>query len=190
MTESDQTPHDARTGAQIPGVTAGPAGGAVRPRRIAPARNRRAKAQQAMKHWVHDTPARLHRRPAPAEHQAFPDLTPAEGAARTRSIKRELEEDRVLHLPGLDITRTATSVRDEPTDFTQRAEAHDEVARLTVYTLNAILLVMSFPVGMGMLIFNILGGENLRTTAHMIALTGLGIALNTTEMGSQILSVI
>ena len=51
------------------------------------------------------------------------------------------------------------------------------MARLTVYALNAAIMVFYFPLGFGLLIFNILGGENLRTTAHALALTGLGSAL-------------
>ena len=49
---------------------------------------------------------------------------------------------------------------------------------LTVYALNGILMLMAFPIGFALLVFNILGGENLRTTAHAIALTGLGTALS------------
>lgn len=192
MTEAQQTPREARTEAQTSaaGARAAKPAAPVRPRRVAAAQHRRAKAEQAMKHWVRDTPAKLHRRPAPAQHAPLPELAPSDRAKPAPSIMRELEGDGVIHLPGLDVKLTSSAIKDESTDFMERAEAHDDTARLTVYALNGILLLMSFPVGMGMLIFNILGGENLRTTAHMIALTGLGIALNTTEMGSQILNVV
>ncbi|MGO4915393.1 hypothetical protein [Pseudogemmobacter sp. W21_MBD1_M6] len=49
--------------------------------------------------------------------------------------------------------------------------------RLTVYTINATLMVIAFPIGFGVLMFNILGGENLRATAHAMSITGTAIGL-------------
>lgn len=49
--------------------------------------------------------------------------------------------------------------------------------RLTVYTINAALMVIAFPIGFGVLMFNILGGENLRATAHAMSITGTTIGL-------------
>ena len=57
------------------------------------------------------------------------------------------------------------------------AEHVDLIARTTVYVLNLIVLVFSLPVGLALLCMNILGGENLRTTAHTIAILGLFSAL-------------
>ena len=94
---------------------------------------------------------------------ALPDLTPA---APPEQAPRPW-------LPHAD----GGFLKDEPTDFRLRPEARDPVARLTVYVLNAIVMVLVFPVGFGLLIFNILGGENLRTTAHTLALTGTGMGL-------------
>ncbi|MCR8725690.1 hypothetical protein [Frigidibacter sp. ROC022] len=51
--------------------------------------------------------------------------------------------------------------------------------RLAVYALNGSILVMAFPVGMGMLTYNVMKGENLTATARMMALTGIGMALST-----------
>ena len=68
-------------------------------------------------------------------------------------------------------------VQYESTDFTERAETRDPIAQLTVYAMNATVLVLAFPVGFGLLIFNILGGENLRTTAHVLSLTGTGVGV-------------
>ena len=59
-----------------------------------------------------------------------------------------------------------------------REEHGDLTARLTVYVMNLIVIVFSAPVGLALLLMNILGGENLRTTAHVVALTGLFIALH------------
>ncbi|MCV6593216.1 MAG: hypothetical protein OIF48_09720 [Silicimonas sp.] len=58
-----------------------------------------------------------------------------------------------------------------------RAEHQDVVARLTVYVVNLIVITFAAPVGMVLLLFNILGGENLRTSAHALALTGTFLAL-------------
>lgn len=113
---------------------------------------------------------------------AFPDLEPASVAARRRRrnsgmISRSLEISHKIEL-------THDSVQDEETSPSLREEPRNEIAKITVYVLNLILMFLSFPVGMAVLIFNILGGENLRTTAHAIALTGMLIALSQTELGS------
>jgi len=60
------------------------------------------------------------------------------------------------------------------------------LARLIAYTLNFVLLILAFPVGFAMLIVNVLGGANLRTTVHVLALTGLAIAVVNTEVGARI----
>ncbi len=57
-------------------------------------------------------------------------------------------------------------------------EHGDPVARATVYVINMIVLIFAMPVGLALLCLNILGGENLRTTAHVLALTGLFLALD------------
>lgn len=58
-----------------------------------------------------------------------------------------------------------------------REEHGDTVARLTVYAMNLIVMVFSVPVGLALMLMNIIGGENLRTTAHVIALTGTFLGL-------------
>lgn len=65
-----------------------------------------------------------------------------------------------------------------------RDEHRDVVARITVYVLNLIVMVFALPLGLALLCLNILGGENLRTTAHILALTGLFMALATDESRS------
>lgn len=49
------------------------------------------------------------------------------------------------------------------------------VHRISIYTLNTTLLVVAFPVGAGMLVFNAAGRENLTATARAMAITGVGI---------------
>ena len=143
---------------------------AVKPRRV----------RKAKTHWIREAgempPTARHGRTSPLAR--LPELTPAGPAAEA--------EPGAAAMAKLRIEFTSEAIKDEETDFTRREESHDETARLTVYALNGILLFMAFPVGMGMLVFNILGGENLRTTAHMIALTGMGMALSMTHTGSAI----
>ena len=66
---------------------------------------------------------------------------------------------------------------DDVFDPALREEHRDLTARLTVYALNLTIMVFTLPVGLALLFMNILGGENLRTTAHVMALTGLFSAL-------------
>lgn len=56
-----------------------------------------------------------------------------------------------------------------------RPEASDPMGRLLVYTLTTALLFLAFPVGFALLIYNILGGEDLRATSAVIALTGVSM---------------
>lgn len=100
--------------------------------------------------------------------QANDDLAPAQPIGRAAAI-------RLSH----------ASAHDESTDFRDRPERHDPVACLTVYAMNAAIMLFYFPVGFALLIFNILGGENLRTTSHTLALTGLGMSLATTASAAM-----
>lgn len=68
-----------------------------------------------------------------------------------------------------------------------RPEADDIIARITVYAMNLSVLVFVFPLGLALLIFNVIGGENLRTTAHAMALTGMAMGLSMTDVGARIL---
>ena len=113
--------------------------------------------------------------------KALPELVPVE------EPKTEANAPALSERLGIDLNTTA--LQEEATDFRLREEARNPVARLTVYSLNAILLFLAFPVGFALLIFNILGGENLRTTSHALALTGLGIALTATDAGQRLFNL-
>ncbi len=115
---------------------------------------------------------------------SFPDLEPARVHRRKRAsqtLSRTLERS-----PKIELTRD--SAIDEAVTPEARQEPESMVARLTVYTLNTILMVIAFPVGLMMLLFNIVGGENLRTTAHVLALTGTAIGLSMTPLGQSLLA--
>lgn len=120
--------------------------------------------------------ARVSRAHVPARDR-LPALAPADTPTERR--------------PFVGVELHSNAIIDEETRFSRRAETKSEVARLTVYTLNLTLMLMAFPVGFALLVFNILGGENLRTTAHAMALTGFGIALaGMTGMGSASLGLL
>lgn len=88
------------------------------------------------------------------------------------------------------ISLTHGSAMEDVFDPKGHPEHFNLTARATVYVLNMMVLVMALPVGLGLLFFNILFGENLRTTAHVVALTGMGIALAQTPDGAALLAMI
>ena len=101
-----------------------------------------------------------------AQFAALPELGPAPSSSPVLGTVERM-----------GVRFDTASAQEEPTDFRDRLERKDPIARLTVYALNAAVIVFFFPLGFALLIFNILGGENLRTTAHAMALTGLGMAI-------------
>ncbi|MBT8460565.1 MAG: hypothetical protein KJN60_12920 [Boseongicola sp.] len=105
---------------------------------------------------------------------ALPDLEPP--------------EDNLRHIFSADtITLSHSSSMEDVFDPKKRPENKNAVARATVYVMNLIVLVMALPVGLALLFFNILFGENLRTTAHVIALTGMAMALTTMPGNADLL---
>jgi len=118
---------------------------------------------------------------------AFPDLEP-DGAAAWRKRRRSRTLSRSLEFaPRIELVHD--SAQDEEMRPERREESTNEIARLTVYVMNIIAMLISFPIGMAVLLFNILGGENVRLTAHAIALAGFASALATTELGARILPI-
>lgn len=109
--------------------------------------------------------------PAAAE-DVFPTLEPAED---------RLARDRAQIFRSDAISLSQASAMEEALDPLARAEPEDLVARLTVYAMNLTVMVFALPVGLMLLLLNILGGENLRTTAHVMALTGMFLALAAVE---------
>lgn len=98
----------------------------------------------------------------------LPDLEPPE--VRLRRAKST-----IFAADSIALTHVATM--DDVFSPDDPVEHLDTTARLTVYTLNLIVLILAMPVGVALFFLNILGGENLRTTAHTIALVGLFSAL-------------
>jgi hypothetical protein len=113
--------------------------------------------------------------------EVLPDLEPAEDRLRRQRS----------HIFSSDaISLSHGSAVEDVFDPNKRAEHNDFTARMTVYVMNASIMVFALPVGLALLCLNILGGENLRTTAHVMALTGLFMVLSNTEEGARLLSFI
>ncbi len=98
----------------------------------------------------------------------LPDLEPPE-------IRLEREKSHIFSSDSIHLSQ-GSAIEDvfEPI---LREEHGDITARLTVYVMNLIVIVFAAPIGLALLLMNILGGENLRTTAHVVALTGVFMAL-------------
>lgn len=101
-------------------------------------------------------------------HDVLPDLAPPE-------VRLQKEKSHIFSSDA--ITLSHASAMDDVFDPALRAEHQDLTARLTVYAMNLTVMVFALPVGLALLFMNIIGGENLRTTAHVMALTGLFSAL-------------
>lgn len=108
----------------------------------------------------------------------LPDLEPAED--RLRRLKKQIFRSNSIQL-------SHASAMDDVLNPHDRPEHHDVIARATVYVMTMIALVMAMPVGLALLFFNIFWGENLRTTAHTVALTGMGLALAETPTGMALI---
>lgn len=121
-------------------------------------------------------PVRKIRRRRHRADEVFPELEPADAASR--GTRRTATFAETLH----EMRAQFDDIREDPgTD--------NPLSRLTAYALNLVLLVLAFPVGFAMLIVNVLGGANLRTTVHVLALTGAAIALVNTEAGARLLGL-
>ena len=110
-------------------------------------------------------------------HELLPELEPPE---------ERLHRSRAQIFAADTISLTHGSAMDDVFDPNQRLEHNDIVARLTVYVINLIVIVFALPVGLALLCLNILGGENLRTSAHVLALTGVFMALAASEGSGQL----
>lgn len=107
-------------------------------------------------------------------HRSLPHLAPPE--ERLRTHKRQI-------FSSDEISLSHASLHDDALGLAVRPERKDQIARVTVYTLNLTVMVFAVPAGLVLLLMNILMGENLRTTAHVMALTGLFSALAAANPG-------
>lgn len=118
--------------------------------------------------------------PTSVQHKSLPELAPPE--ERLRSHKGQIFSSDAISL-------SHSSEMDDVFEVAVRPERTDLKARLTVYALNMTIMVFTVPVGMALLVLNVMGGENLRTTAHCMALTGLFSALAAANPGLMSLPI-
>jgi hypothetical protein len=91
-------------------------------------------------------------------------------------------------LPPEPIGRTATedrlsSVFRVVSDL--EAEENSIPGKIAIYVLNSTIMVMSFPVGMGLLTYNILKGGRITATARTMAMTGVAIGFAETSFAQN-----
>lgn len=121
-------------------------------------------------------PVRGDRHRHKAHHPALPDLAPAETCGAV--------DNRRSHL-----ARVRDTIATQFAELRSNPDARNPLARLTVYALNAVLLILAFPVGFALLLVNVLLGENLRFTVHVLALTGLAVSLSSSETFARLLGI-
>ena len=121
-------------------------------------------------------PVRNRRQTKRRAHPALPDLEPAESGAPSDARPSQLARIKA------DVAAQFGELKTDP-------DARNPLARLTVYALNAVLLIVAFPVGFALLLVNVLLGENLRITVHVLALTGLALSLSSTDTVARVLGI-
>lgn len=62
--------------------------------------------------------------------------------------------------------------------------------QLAVYLMSITMMMLSFPVGFIMLVYNLVRGENVNLTARAMALTGVGVGMVSTTGVAQYLSIL
>lgn len=119
-------------------------------------------------------PRRRHTRTR--QHDIFPDLEPEAPPSRSEILRTRAEQ-------------ALATLREQFSDAVENPASRNPLARLIVWTMNLVLLIVAFPIGFAMLLLNILGGENLRATAQVMALTGLALALSSAGDGLFLLGL-
>jgi hypothetical protein len=61
---------------------------------------------------------------------------------------------------------------------------------MTVYVMTITLMVLSFPIGFAMLVYNVLRGENLQATARIMSLTGVGLGFTTVNVSQALAGIV
>ncbi|MBN2905902.1 MAG: hypothetical protein JXJ18_04245 [Rhodobacteraceae bacterium] len=128
------------------------------------------------------TPLQADAAPKPAARPT--PLTPEQAEARYAAASEEALRKARMAIFASDLIETEDRKRPKPRPEPGLAE------QLTVYVMSMTLMVLSFPVGFGVLIFNIIAGENLRNTARAMALTGVGFAVNGTDIAQRLADLI
>ncbi|MHC0053136.1 hypothetical protein [Actibacterium sp. D379-3] len=112
------------------------------------------------------------------------DDTPAHASVHDMS----LEEERLRR------NRKTIFTDGEPaTKASRRPPPRDEIGlleQLTTYVMTITIMVLSFPVGVAMLIYTVLRGENLNMTARAMSLTAVGVGLASSPVSDMLTAMI
>ncbi len=114
-------------------------------------------------------------RPKPAEAPAAAMLASAEAAGIVAAAPRAVVPNRPQVREDLARIREALYPPEPENAPARRREPL--VRRVTLYSLNATLLLAAPPVGAALLTYNVLGRENPRVTSRVMALTGAAFAM-------------
>ncbi|RVV98581.1 hypothetical protein EKE94_06610 [Mesobaculum littorinae] len=131
------------------------------------------------------TPER--RRRAMAEADLRRDATAARRRARDRLMEASPVEPANDYEP--DEAATIRALRASQADLAEdRRQELNLPTKLTIYTMNSTLCIMAFPVGAGLLTYNLLRGNggSVRATASAIALTGVALTILGQPMGADL----
>lgn len=119
-------------------------------------------------------------RPSPMRHDAEEELN------KVVSVDPAREEDRLRRARGRifagDLIENTLSQR-----HTQQ-KSIGTLQQIAVYLMTITILVLSFPIGFIMLVYNLVRGESMNATARVMALTGVGVGVTSDLAISQALS--
>ena len=127
----------------------------------------------------------------------MPVASPAASGGTTRTapfvaqdidgtIRSQLREALYPSAPG----KKDTIVLFGPGRPEDQLDRSDVVNRLSTYALNTTVMVAALPVGVALMTYNVLGGENLRLTSQVTALTGAFLGLGVGDKLMPFLSMI
>lgn len=71
-----------------------------------------------------------------------------------------------------------------------RAQGLSVQLRLACHAINATLIVIALPVGAAMMTYSVLRGENINTSARMLAIIGMAVGLQHSPVGQHIMTLV
>ena len=89
-----------------------------------------------------------------------------------------------------EMDRIRTALYPPETEGNPRGRDQSPQIRLAVYAVNGSLIMVSPPVGAALLVYNFLGGEDLRATARAMAITGTLFGLTSVGIAQQMLAIL
>ncbi|MDV4166645.1 hypothetical protein [Rhodovulum sp. FJ3] len=99
----------------------------------------------------------------------------------TADTRLRRARDTIFHS---DLIEEVDTKRERP------AEQAGVLEQMTVYVMTITLMVLSFPIGFAMLVYNVLRGENLQATARIMSLTGVGLGFTTVNVSQALAGIV